>query len=162
MPGPLPKPAEQRQRRNARDLGAVSAPTGAIPDPPVLGADALAAWCSYWGDVVAGVVRPADTSLAVRWARNLDRYHRILSLADAEPVTIGSTGQPKANPLYDLAYKIEASVRADEAQLGIGPLARLRLGVKLAEAQTSLADLAADIDAEGVSADDDPRSLLTG
>jgi P27 family predicted phage terminase small subunit len=163
MPGPLPKPPEERQRRNRRDLGAVAALAGEIPAAPSdLGVEAVAAWSDYWGDVVAGVVRPADSSLAVRWARNLDRYHRILALADAEPVTIGSTGQPKANPLYDLAYKIESSVRADEQQLGIGPLARLRLGVKLAEAQTSLADLAADIDAEGVSDDDDPRSLLTG
>ena len=161
MPGPLPKPAEERQRRNARDLGAVSAPTGDIPDPPAeLGADALAAWCSYWGDVVAGVVRPADASVATRWARNVDRYHRILSLADAEPVVTGSTGQPKPNGLYDLAFKIESSVRADEQQLGIGPLSRLRLGVKIAETAQSLADLTAEI--EGGADDDDPRAFLTG
>ncbi|MEY9944898.1 hypothetical protein [Kitasatospora sp. GAS1066B] len=161
MPGPLPKPPEERQRRNARDLGTVTPPSDSPPDAPAgLGVDAVAAWVAYWGDVVAGVVRPADRSVATRWVRNVDRYHRVLALADAEPVVTGSTGQPKPNGLYDLAFKIEASVRADEQQLGIGPLSRLRLGVKIAETAASLADLTAD--AEGGADDDDPLAFLTG
>ncbi|MDH6123432.1 hypothetical protein [Kitasatospora sp. GP82] len=161
MPGPLPKPPEERQRRNARDLGAVTAPTGEAPEPPAdLVPAATAGWAAYWGDVVAGAIRPSDASLVDRWVRNLDRYHRMLSLADADPVVTGSTGQLKPNGLYALAYQIEASIKQDEQQLGIGPLNRLRLGVKIAEAQTSLADLTAD--AEGGADDDDPRAFLTG
>lgn len=160
MPGPLPKPAEERQRRNHRDLGLVTLPGGGVPQAPSgICAAAKDAWTSYWGDVVAGVVRPGDASLVDRWVRNIDRYHRIIGLADAEPVVTGSTGQMKPNGLYDLAFKIEASIKADEQQLGIGPLNRLRLGVKIAEGAKSLADLTAD--AEGGD-DDDPRAFLTG
>jgi len=73
--------------------------------------------------------------------RNVDRYYRLLAEADSEPVVAGSTGQPKGNPLYDLALKIEASIKEDEAQLGCGPLNRLRLGVALTESAKSLKEL---------------------
>jgi hypothetical protein len=59
----------------------------------------------------------------------LDRYHRLVAEADKEPMVTGSTGQPRPNPLYDLVLKIEASVRADEKQLGIGLSNRLRIGL---------------------------------
>lgn len=120
---------------------------------------AVDAWDAYWTDVIAGVVRPGDAPLVDRWVRNVDRYHRIMRLADKQPVVEGSTGQQKPNGLYDLAFKIEASIKADEAQLGIGPLNRLRLGVKIAEGAKSLADLTEE--AEGDD-DDDPRAFLTG
>jgi hypothetical protein len=161
MSGPLPKPAEDRQRRNARDIGTVSKLPTATPDPPPrLCAAARDAWHAYWGDVIAGVVRPGDASLVDRWVRNVDRYHRMLRLADKEPVVEGSTGQQKPNGLYDLAFKIEASIKTDEQQLGIGPLNRLRLGVKFAEGARSLADLTAEVE-EGDD-DDDPRAFLAG
>lgn len=109
--------------------------------------------------MIAGVLRPGDAPLVDRWVHNLDRYHRIMRLADKEPVVEGSTGQQKPNGLYDLAFKIEASIKQDEQQLGIGPLNRLRLGVKFAEGVKSLSDLTVD-EAEGD--DDDPRAFLTG
>lgn len=160
MSGPPPKPAEERQRRNARDVGLVAVPTAGPPEPPSgLCAAANEAWTAYWTDVIAGVVRPGDAPLVDRWIRNIDRYQRIMRLADKEPVVEGSTGQQKPNGLYDLAFKIEASIKADEQQLGIGPLNRLRLGVKFAEGAKSLADLTAEAE-EGD--DDDPRAFLTG
>src|SRR5690349_19269748 len=122
-------------------------------------AAATEAWNAYWSDVIGGALRPGDAPLIDRWVRNLDRYHRIMQLADAEPVVEGSTGQQKPNGLYDLAFKIEASIKADEQQLGIGPLNRLRLGVKIAEGAKSLADLT--VDAEDGD-DDDPRAFLLG
>jgi hypothetical protein len=158
MPGPAPKPAADRQRSNHTDLGLVYRPDQ-IPDPPSkLCVAAKEAWTAYWSDVVAGAVRISDTSLVKRWISNVDRYLRLMRMADQEPVVAGSTGQPKTNSLYDLAFKIEASIKVDEAQLGIGPLNRLRLGVKLAEGAKSLADLT-----EGEDDDDgdfDPRLAL--
>ena len=159
MPGPPPKPAADRQGRHRTDLGLVP-DTHRHPDPPAkLCAAAVEAWTAYWTDVIAGVLRPGDAPLVDRWVRNLDRYHRIIGLADKEPVVEGSTGQQKPNGLYDLAFKIEASIKGDEQQLGIGPLNRLRLGVKIAEGAKSLADLTAEAE-EGD--DDDPRSFLSG
>jgi hypothetical protein len=159
MPGPPPKPAADRQGRHRNDLGIIRA-AGTSPEPPArLTAAAVEAWNAYWTDVIAGVLRPGDAPLVDRWVRNLDRYHRIIRLADQEPVVEGSTGQQKPNGLYDLAFKIEASIKADEQQLGIGPLNRLRLGVKFAEGAKSLSDLTVDAE-EGD--DDDPRAFLTG
>lgn len=103
-------------------------------------------------------MRPSDDTLVGRWVKNLDRYYRLLAEADAEPVVAGSTGQPRPNPIYDLAYKIEASIKDDEKQLGIGPLNRLRLGVALTEGAKSLTELNAEADEH--AEDDDPRLAL--
>lgn len=159
MPGPPPKPAADRQGRHRTDLGIVPAASGHPTAPAKLCAAAVEAWDAYWTDVIAGVLRPGDAPLVDRWVHNLDRYHRIMRLADKEPVVEGSTGQQKPNGLYDLAFKIEASIKQDEQQLGIGPLNRLRLGVKFAEGVKSLSDLT--VDAEEAD-DDDPRAFLTG
>jgi hypothetical protein len=160
MPGPPPKAAARRQR-SRRDIGTdISAPRhpGRPPAMPRgLCQPAQTAWTAYFKDVVSGVTRPSDTPLVQRWARNLDRYHRLLAEADREPIVGGSMGQPRANPIYGLVLKIEQSIKEDEQQLGIGPLNRLRLGVALFESAKSLADL----NAEAESAEnDDPRTTL--
>ncbi|MGH3557689.1 MAG: hypothetical protein ACRDTK_09415 [Mycobacterium sp.] len=103
-------------------------------------------------------MRPSDETLVLRWVTSLDRYHRLASEADREPVVAGSTGQPRPNPLYDMVFKVEASIREDERQLGIGPLNRLRLGVALSETTKTLADLNAE--ANDANQDDDPRVAL--
>ncbi|HWS94469.1 MAG TPA: hypothetical protein VN255_01175 [Mycobacterium sp.] len=160
MPGPPPKAAARRQRSRrdiGNDIGTLQRPGHAPAMPAGLCKEVQTAWNAYWKDVVSGVTRPSDTPLVQRWARNLDRYHRLLAEADREPVVTGSMGQPRANPVYDIILKIEQGIRLDEAQLGIGPLNRLRLGVALSESAKSLQDLNAE--AEN-AANDDPRAAL--
>lgn len=125
--------------------------------PKGLCREAVGAWEAYWVDVVAGVVRRSDEPLVERWARNLDRYYRLLATADADPIVTGSTGQPRPNPAYELGYKIEASIKDDEKQLGIGPLNRMRLGLALTEGRKSLTELNAEAES---GANDDPRALF--
>jgi hypothetical protein len=161
MPGPAPKPADERQGRHRADLGIVYRPDQIPEIPPNLCPAAQDAWTSYWSDLVAGAVRVSDSSLINRWIANVDRYHRLMGVADAEPIVVGSTGQPKPNGLYDLAFKVEASIKADEQQLGIGPYNRLRLGVKLTEGAKSLADLTR-AEVNGDDGDSDPRLFLVG
>ena len=156
MSGPPPKQPSRRIRTTTKNIGMVKSVAKAPAMPRGLCQAAQTAWTTYWGDAVSGVLRPPDATVAIRWAKNLDRYYRLLSEADAEPIVIGSTGQPRSNPAYDIAYKIEASIRADEAQLGIGALARLRLGAQLAESAKTLADL----NAEAEAGNDDPRITL--
>jgi P27 family predicted phage terminase small subunit len=114
------------------------------------------AWHSYWEDVVSGVMRSSDEPLVTRWIKNVDRYFQVIGEADKRPAVPGSAGQIKANPLYDLALKFEASIKDDEKQLGIGPLNRLRLGVALNEQTKSLAEL----NAEAADEEDDFRTSL--
>lgn len=161
MPGPTPKSAARRQR-SSRDMGAdiglVSSSGTAPKMPPRLCAPAKAAWNAYWGNVLSGVMLGSDSPMVLRWIKNVDRYYRLLGEADREPVVVGSTGQPRPNPVYDLALKFEASIKDDEKQLGIGPLNRLRLGVAVTESAKSLADLNAE--AEEDDGEDDFRVAL--
>jgi hypothetical protein len=117
------------------------------------------AWRDYWSDAVSGVMRCSDASVALRWAANVDRYHRLIAEADREPMVVGSTGQPRPNPLYDLVFKVEASIKDDEKQLGIGPLSRLKLGVALSETAKTLSQINAE--AQDDAEKDDPRTKLT-
>jgi hypothetical protein len=115
------------------------------------------AWTGFWSDVVSGAMRPADTAVAARWAKNFDRYLRLIAQADREPMILGSQGQMRPNPLYRLAMLLEASIRADEAQMGIGPLNRLRLGAQFSEAAKTLAEINTEAANDGA---DDPRANL--
>lgn len=162
LPGPAPKAAARRQRSKrdmGADIGLVTICGGVEPHMPSgLCSAAQSAWRDFWDDALCGVMRNPDASMALRWVKNLDRYYRLMASADGEPIVTGSTGQYRINPGYDLALKIEASIKADEQQLGIGPLNRLRLGVALSESAKSLADLNAEV--EDDDEDDDPRAGL--
>jgi hypothetical protein len=158
MPGPLPKPASRRQNRVTKSLGVVRTVGKAPRMPRGLCKAAQDAWRGYWADTVSGVTRESDTSLLLRWVRNVDRYCRLIAEADRSPMIPGSTGQQRTNPIYDLALRIEASVKQDERQLGIGPMNRLRLGIAFNESAKSLAELNADAESDDVG--DDPRMVL--
>ena len=158
MPGQI-KPPSRRINRITKSIGTIRSAGVAPPMPRGLCRQATDAWGSYWTDTVSGVMRCSDATVALRWVRNLDRYHRLVSDADSEPMSVGSTGQPKPNPLYDLAYKIEASIRDDEKQLGIGPLNRLKLGVALSETAKTLSQINTEAESHAHQ-DDDPRVTL--
>lgn len=157
MPGPPPKVASRRIRKTTKTVGVIAAAGMAPPIPRGLCEQAQNAWTAYWTNTVSGVMRPEDTTVAQRWIANLNRYLTLIAVADREPLVVGSTGQPRANPAYDLALKLEASIRADEAQLGIGPLNRLKLGVALSETAKTLNDL----NNEATNVTTDPRATLT-
>lgn len=157
MPGHIKSPGK-RINRVTKTLGVVSAAGKAPRMPYGLCQQAQDAWRGFWGDVVSGVMRSSDTTIAVRWIRNVDRYHRLVAEADREPMSVGSTGQPCVNPIYVFSLKLEASIRDDEKQLGIGPLNRLHLGVVLSESAKTLADLNAEAHD---ATENDPRATLT-
>lgn len=144
MPGPPPKPPGLRQRANkpvTRPVGAVDSVGNAPQMPRGLCRSAQIAWQAYWGDVVSGVTRESDISLVMRWIKDVDRFHRLIAEADAAPMVTGSTGQQVVNPIYTFCLKLRAAIERDEAQLGIGPLNRMRLGAVFTETQKTLADL---------------------
>jgi hypothetical protein len=157
MPGPPRKPPGKRIRTTTRSIGVLSATGKAPPMPRGLCQQVIDAWTGFWSDVVSGAMRPADTAVAARWAKNFDRYLRLIAQADREPMILGSQGQMRPNPLYRLAMLLEASIRVDEAQMGIGPLNRLRLGVALSESAKSLSQLNAEAEH---AEQDDPRIQL--
>jgi hypothetical protein len=159
MSGPPPKQPGKRIRRATKQIGVVSAAGKAPKMPSGLCQQAKDAWVSYWSDSVSGIMLPPDSIVALRWVRNTDRYLRLIAEADREPLVTGSQGQMRPNPLYRLAFSVEDSIKADEATLGIGPLARLKLGVALSESAKSLAELNAEVAAD-YDEHDDPRAAI--
>jgi P27 family predicted phage terminase small subunit len=145
MPGPPPKVPDRRINRVTKRLGLsnrVEPPTM----PRGLCKQAQTAWENYFNDDVSRAVRTADFTVVLRWSKNLDRYLRLIAEADRDPIVTGSQGQPKTNPIYRLCDSLDAQIRLDEAQLGIGPLSRLRLGLVLTEQARTLTDLLDDDD----------------
>lgn len=138
------KPPERRQNRITRDVGVVREPGTAPSVPRGLCKPARDAWTAYWADSVSGATTGSDIALITRWAKDLDRYHRLVAEADREPFVLGSKGQPILTPIYGLALKIQAAIADAERQLGIGPLNRLKLGLVVTESFKSLADLNAE------------------
>jgi hypothetical protein len=45
------------------------------------------------------------------------------------------------NPAFEMALKLETSIRADEAQIGYGPKNRAALGIAVVQQQSSLAEM---------------------
>jgi hypothetical protein len=141
---PAPRKARGRavdRRNGAPDLSAVKAQEPLFEAPQGLRADTVAIWSGYWEDRASGLLRPSDRGVVLRWIKNVDRYLTLLDEADQEPIVSGSTGQPKPNGLYEIAYRIEDKIRADEAQLGIGPKNGLSLGLLAIQERRTLADL---------------------
>lgn len=138
------KPAGQAvDPRNGRRAELVKV-VGERFDPPAgLCEQATAQWDAYWDDPIASVHTPADRQLLLRWVKNVDRYWRLITQADLSPVTSNSQGQV-ANPLYGIALKVESSIKADEAQLGIGPKNRAALGIAVIQEQRSLQQMNAE------------------
>jgi hypothetical protein len=130
-----PRNGRQAELQVVERSEAPSTPDGLKRDASV------ALWSSYWSDAISGLVQTAEIALVERWVRNVDRYSVLMAVADAEPMVEGSMGQPKENPAYGLALKLEASIRADEAQLGYGPKNRAALGIAVVAQKASLADL---------------------
>ncbi|MGO1049793.1 hypothetical protein [Crossiella sp. CA198] len=132
-------------------------PAKTPPAPRGMRADAMKLWRAYWADVIAGVCQPSELWLVRRWISNFNRYQILMSAADAEPMVLGSMGQQRLNPAYDLALKLEASLRADEMQLGYGPKNRAGLGIAVVEQQRTLNDLNAQYGGEDGRTDHIPE-----
>ena len=127
--------------RNGRRADLVVVAGTRFEPPTGLCAEAMQAWDMYWDDRVAQVQTPVDRAVLLRWVTEMDRYLRLLSAADQEPVVRGSMGQPVENPMYGTAYKALAAVQACEKQMGMGALNRSNLGIAVIAETKSLRDL---------------------
>ena|SRR6266704_1330174 len=165
MPRNRKPPGTAVDRRNGQQANlsvvAGDAEVVRVPMPDGLLKETQEQWDAYWADPVASVQTLVDRSLLLRWIKNLDRYERLIAEADRSPLVEGLHAV-SAHPLYAVASKIEASVKADEAQLGIGPLNRSKLGIAVISERRSLADMNARYSEPEGSTDDgeDPRLAI--
>lgn len=165
--GPLPKPKEESQgRRPSAEIvllqgNKIEAPK---PDKTWL-AQTRDAWCAYWESSVAQLVDEVDLPAVRRLFALRDQHERALRKVADSPLVSGSMGQPVLNPLAQYMGKLESTIAKLENELGLTPLARMRLGVATGEAAKSLAEMNAafasgDVADEDTTIEVDPRKII--
>jgi hypothetical protein len=159
-PGPVRKPAAQRQRRNRAEVVTL-VPASSHPSPPEgLLPQTHADWATLWDADVARAIQPHHLSAVRRLFRFRDQFERAMAIAETALVVKGSTGQMRSNPLLETAQRLDASILRLENELGLTPLAQARLGVATGSAQLTLEELNR-IAREGTTpAEDDPVAAL--
>ena len=145
------RPAWQRINHTTRDLGPLAPPPVAVtvPEPPGgLLKCSRERWESFWRSTVSQAVDyVSDRPRVERWIRWLDEWGRTYrKLRKAELVTTGSMGQQRLNPRAGYLALCEDGVQKAENDLGLSPMARLKLGITLGRAQMTVADLRASLD----------------
>ena len=178
------KPPDRRHNTKTKDVVVelVPGPTGpTVPASPDRWLEETESeWDAFWlDDQLVSVVRDTHKPALVRLFDWRDRLRRAWDQADElreavgdEHFVAGSTGQVRANPLYEraekaeaLALQIEGRVEAMEDRFGLTPGSLLKLGVSFQKKQ-NLEQLNAAL-AKGVGRDGndvgpaphDPRAL---
>jgi len=144
MPGPLPKPADRRQRRPARPTGlvALDGRPRTVPAPPAgLEAASVAAWTTYWRSPLASTLLESDRAALDRLFTLRDERARAFRVAKRARIVQGSQKQPVLSPLLGYVSGLDAEIRQLEDRFGLSPRSRLQLGVTFGEAHRSLAEL---------------------
>lgn len=126
-------------------------------DPPSnVSEESKSLWNAFWDDSVSSVLTIADKGMLSRWIELVDDRNKLLREAMKEPVTLGSTRQKQAHPLFSVAMTMEKAIQALEAQLGIGPKNRAALGIAVIAEQKGLNELNSEFDDDDGD-DEDPR-----
>lgn len=92
-------------------------------------------WEAFWdSDVARAVDWRADGDRLERWIRYVDEWHRAMREYRRMRVATGSMGQPVLHPLAGYLAQLEQSIAKAEAEFGLTPMARMRLGIATGEA----------------------------
>lgn len=141
----LPK-GQTTDPRNGAPLILFSPPEEAPPVPEGIATGyAINAWAAFWRSPVSAVVTEADHPALRRWIELVDLREQMLGVAREEPMVSGSTGQKRAHPFWGEVRSLESDISKLEAQFGMTPASRMKLGVSLGQARKSLAEMNAEI-----------------
>lgn len=143
---PTPKRKEDRHRAPKRpELGLVERKPAdvVIPaPPPSLLKASKERWESYWHSAVSSAADlQADWGVLERWIRSVDEWHRAYRDFRKARTTEGSTGQLVLSPLAKLIRQLEAEIARAEHELGLTPMARLKLGLTAGQARLTAEQL---------------------
>lgn len=146
MPGSPQKPAELRQghpKTAASAAVTVRADERPIPLPPRgLLKRSRQRWLDYWESRVAKAADPVvDLHRVERWIQAVDEYERVLPIFKKTRTVDGSTGQPVLNPLGAYLKSLQGEISRAETELGLTPMARLRLGITYGQARMTAMEL---------------------
>lgn len=145
LKSPELKTGHSKGRKERPTLGLVPAkePMALVPKPPAgLLAQSKRIWTAYWASQVSGAVdADADMHRIHRWIMSVDEYERVLAVFRKERVVQGSQGQPVINPLASYLQNLETNISRAESEMGLTPMARLKLGITFGQAQLTAAEL---------------------
>lgn len=157
----LPKPLDQRQRRNFR------ADAGTLPELDVINVpnpsklwrkNTVDEWDSFWSSPLVALVNPGSDLPALRrlfdYRDDLDRAHAEIRKVGVQ--TDGSRGQTRMHPLISYAVNLEKMIAPLEDRFGLSPLSRLKLGAQLSDVKKSLNE---DLQAEEMDEDGDTSDI---
>jgi P27 family predicted phage terminase small subunit len=146
LPGkPASKPAKSgpKPAKNGPKSREMRAPKGLL-------AATRRIWAAYWQSPVSRAVDvDADRYRVERWITTVDEYERVNAAFKQTRIVKGSTGQPVLNPLNQYLQQLLAEINKAEAELGLTPLARMRLGIAYGEAKLTALELARALDELG-------------
>jgi Phage terminase, small subunit len=135
------KPVERRQSGSRTpDVGCVvalppSEPSSKYPKPH-WSREVREAWDELWVSPLGGEIRATDLPALRRLFELRHLQAEAMAAMSAEPMVIGSTGQPVLSPFAAEVHRLEAAIAKLEDRFGLTPLARLRLGVTLEEGKS--------------------------
>lgn len=115
-----------------------------IPEPPGgLRVATKKNWETFWLSPLRPFLVGVDRLLIDRYFQVMDERDTAWSNYRRKKTGIGSTGQVQASHWWGIVRDCEKILAQMEAQLGIGPLSRMRLNISFAQAAESLADMLA-------------------
>lgn len=132
-------PDQAQGHRQPRKLEIIKGGKPAAPDE--LHSSALAAWITFWSSPLADHIGEADHFRLFRWIKRVDEWHRVTEAVGADFMTTGSTGQMVTNPLLKYRNDLEAQISKDEAEFGMTPLARNKLGIVIGQQALTATEL---------------------
>lgn len=143
-PGPIPKPADKRQGRGPKHELIALDGRMQRPDPdPEWAPTVKDAWEAFWSSDVATAANPTTMPALNRLFTLYDQHERAIAATRQALVVEGSKGQMRVNPLADYALKVDTAIGKLEAEFGLTPTARARLGLSVAAAQEAIDKLTA-------------------
>jgi P27 family predicted phage terminase small subunit len=99
-------------------------------------------WAAYWSSAVAQAAdRVVDLHRVERWIRAVDEYERVLPVFRKTRLVKNAPGSVVLNPLAGYLNQLEAVIQRAETDLGLTPVARLRLGIAYGQARLTAEEL---------------------
>ena len=141
------KPANQlqshRDARSERRTLRVVAPTERrkVPRVPAdLGERGKVIWQAYWRDDVSLAATGVDIYDIHRYCQLIEQREELEAHIAAHPISLNEYGE-QPNPRFRMVKELTREIEKTREQLGILPLARMRLGLVKVQQETGLHDL---------------------
>lgn len=114
--------------------------TSTVDIPPCPIPNLEAEWSAFWSSELGRQLGHEHAMTVRRWLELTTAYRSLLSQCLTAMTVPGSTGQTRANPLWDQLFKAESAIARLEVQLGLTPKSLAEIAVAIGEVASLFAD----------------------